>query len=260
MLAVIGGTGLTAFPGLEYVIKKKLSTPFGDPSGEVLLGQLQGHKIAFLPRHGHAHSIPPHRINYRANLWQLQRLGVSRVLAVNAVGGIHKAMGPGHLCIPDQLIDYTYGREHTFFDGSGVMAGKDSDGLTATSVEHVDFTSPYSGDLRQLLIQAMANLRFENTSTSGVYGCTQGPRLESAAEILRLQRDGCDMVGMTGMPEAGLARELKLNYASVCLVVNRGAGLSPEPITMTDIERVLEEGMGRVHKLIFESSRILASG
>ena len=257
VLAVIGGTGLSALKGLEIEERKLLQTPFGEPSGEALVGRFQGEPVVFLPRHGHAHSIPPHQINYRANLWQLRQLGVSHIVAVNAVGGIHPQMGPGHLCLPDQLIDYSYGREHTFYDGSGRLAADAGGDLMAASVEHIDFTFPYSEPLRELLKGVFAQSALEESSVTGVYGCTQGPRLETAAEISRLQRDGCDLVGMTGMPEAALARELNIEYASVCLVVNWAAGLSADPITMADIQRVLGEGMNRVCEIIHRAAAAL---
>lgn len=256
MLAIIGGTGLTAFKDLEIFEKKSMQTPFGDPSGEVLLGRLAGFELAFLPRHGHDHSIPPHKINYRANMWQLQQVGAKRIVAVNAVGGIHTDMGPGHICVPDQLVDYTYGREHTYFDGEGGMTGAAEGGVTAVSVEHVDFSSPYTVQVHRPLIESLRRLNIDHTS-SGVYGCTQGPRLETAAEITRLGRDGCDIVGMTGMPEAALARELGLEYASVCLVVNWAAGLSDSPITMNDIKAALDTGIGRVRAVIHDSLSVL---
>jgi len=252
MLGVIGGTGLTAFDGLQVEERQRLQTPFGDPSGEVLLGQLKGRAVAFLPRHGHSHNIPPHRINYRANIWQLRQLGVSQIVAVNAVGGIHAAMGPGHLCVPDQLIDYSYGRAHTFFDGNtGLTTGVEAEtgAIMAASVEHVDFSQPYTEALRQNLLQSLNQLSIAH-SAGGVYACTQGPRLETAAEITRLHRDGCDIVGMTGMPEAALAREVGLDYASLCLVVNWAAGLTPNPITMAEIKAALEGGMGKVRAVV----------
>jgi 5'-methylthioinosine phosphorylase len=236
--AIIGGTGLTELPG--FTLREALypETPYGSPSADILRGEYAGKDVLFLARHGHPHRIPPHQVNYRANLWALKKAGAQAVIAVNAVGGIHSAMGSGHLCVPHQLIDYTYGREHTFFEGD------------IEHVTHVDFSYPYDETLRQRLI---AGLSAEGYlfSSHGVYGCTQGPRLETVAEIARMERDGCDIVGMTGMPEALLARELELPYACLALVVNPAAGKTVGVITMAEIEAALAEG-------IFKTRAVLA--
>lgn len=231
MIGVIGGTGLSEPKFLNDVQMQQVSTPYDQKGVQILTGSLQGKAVAFVPRHGRRHKVPPHRVNYRANLWALQAIGVTAVIGVNAVGGIHPETGPGKLAIPDQIIDYSWGREHTYF----------SDGLDA--VTHIDFTHPYDAALRQLLIDAAQG---RDVWPQGVYGCTQGPRLESSAEVQRLLRDGCDMVGMTGMPEAALARELGMAYACLALSVNWAAGLSEELITMDAIEKVLSTGMVEV--------------
>jgi 5'-methylthioinosine phosphorylase len=231
MIAVIGGTGLTEPRFLKDVQVRQVSTPYDKQSVQLLIGSLNDGEVAFLPRHGPEHKLPPHKINYRANLWALQRLGVTAVIGINAVGGIHQETGPGRLIVPNQIIDYTWGREHTFF----------SDGLDA--VTHIDFTHPYDMALRSLLIDSAEG---HTIRAEGVYGCTQGPRLESAAEVQRLLRDGCDMIGMTGMPEAALARELGIAYACLALSVNWAAGLSEELITMDAIKKVLTTGMEEV--------------
>ncbi|VVO03719.1 S-methyl-5'-thioinosine phosphorylase [Pseudomonas fluorescens] len=231
--AIIGGTGLTRLEGLDIRQSLAVDTPYGVPSAEVQVGEYAGKEVLFLARHGHPHRIPPHRVNYRANLWALKQAGAEAILAVSAVGGIHPAMVTGHFCVPHQLIDYTSGREHTCF----------ADNLE--QVTHIDFSSPYSEALRQQLIAALVaeNVGF---ASQGVYACTQGPRLETAAEIERLERDGCDIVGMTGMPEAALARELELDYACLALVVNPAAGKSAAVISMAEIEQALRDGMGTV--------------
>lgn len=231
--AVIGGTGLTQLDGLVLTAAQALDTPYGAPSAAVLRGTYADAPVLFLARHGHPHHLAPHRINYRANLWALKELGAEAIIAVNAVGGIHPAMGTGHFCVPHQLIDYTSGRAHSFYDDE------------SQPVQHVEFAEPYDATLRAALCAALAAEGCAYSSR-GVYGCTQGPRLETAAEIARMQRDGCDLVGMTGMPEAGLARELGLPYACLSLVVNPAAGLSTTPITMADIEQALHAGMGQV--------------
>ena len=231
MIGVIGGTGLSEPKFLNDVQMQQVSTPYDQQGVQILTGTLHGKAVAFVPRHGRDHKVPPHRVNYRANLWALHAIGVTAVIGVNAVGGIHPETGPGKLAVPAQIIDYTWGREHTFF----------ADGLSA--VTHIDFSHPYDAALRQLLINAAQGRAMW---PQGVYGCTQGPRLESAAEVQRLLRDGCDLVGMTGMPEAALARELGMAYACLALSVNWAAGLSEELITMDAIERVLRTGMSEV--------------
>jgi 5'-methylthioinosine phosphorylase len=238
MLAIIGGTGLTRLSTLAIAHREVVRTPYGEPSAALVFGQLDGQDALFLARHGHGHTIPPHRVNYRANLWALKDRGASAVVAVASVGGICRC-APGDLVVPHQLIDYTSGREHTFFDGGDQQ------------VVHVDFTQPYSSRFRaQLLVAAKAaNLAIGD---GGVYGAVSGPRLETAAEIDRMERDGATLVGMTGMPEAALARELGLPYAAVCVVVNHAAGRgdSAEGVSMERIAKVLETAMDRVHILL----------
>ncbi len=249
-LAIIGGSGLASLPGMEVVgVEKGLHTPYGDPSGPLIRGRLHDKEILFLARHGTGHTIPPHRVNYRANLWALKELGAHRVLAVNAVGGIHPDLGPGRIAIPEQIIDYTYGRAHTYFEG--ILEGESIvQGLGEIQVKHVDFTEPYCAALRARLLFA-AGMSGLDAYFGGTYGATQGPRLESKAEIDRLERDGCQMVGMTGMPEAGLAQELGLCYACYAVVANWAAGRGGgAPIELTDIERVLQDAMREVHALV----------
>jgi 5'-methylthioinosine phosphorylase len=216
-IAIIGGSGLYSFPGLENVEKRALSTPFGEPSGAVVIGSLGGRRIGFLARHGETHELAPHRVNYRANIWALRELGARRIVGVNAVGGIRNDMPPRALVVPDQIIDYTHGRLSSFCDVPG------------TKVEHVDFTEPYSAELRTSLLGAARRCGVEAVA-GGCYGATQGPRLETRAEIARLRRDGCDLVGMTGMPEAVLARELGVSYACLALVANWAAGCGDEAV------------------------------
>jgi len=214
-LAVIGGSGLYRFPGLENVERHELETPFGVASGAVVLGDFAGRRVAFLARHGESHSLPPHRVNYRANLWALHTLGARRVIGVNAVGGIRADMGPRTIVVPEQIIDYTHGRYTSFCDVEGA------------EVKHIDFSEPYSAALRIELLAAAGRAGIAAID-GGCYGATQGPRLETRAEIVRMKRDGCDLVGMTGMPEAVLARELELDYACLALVANFAAGCGDE--------------------------------
>ncbi len=240
-LAIIGGTGLSQIEELKVLERRSLQTPFGHPSSEFLVADLDGKKLIFLARHGNPHRIPPHKINYRANIWGLKQLGVSEIIGVAAVGGISSAMAPGHIAIPDQIIDYSYGREHTFFSGDN------------EPVTHIDFTLPYSQTLRERIVLA-ARQAGVKINSNGTYGCTQGPRLESAAEIKRLARDGCDLVGMTGMPEAALAKELDLAYANISVVANWGAGIVTGEITMAEIERNLDTGMKKAIALLKETA------
>ncbi|MBF0255166.1 MAG: S-methyl-5'-thioinosine phosphorylase [Gammaproteobacteria bacterium] len=237
MLGIIGGSGLDQLPGLELQDEIHCDTPFGPTSAPIQRGQCKGQPLLFLPRHGVDHRIPPHKINYRANIWALQQQGVSQLIAIAAVGGISRAMAPGTLVIPDQLIDYTHGREHSFHDGDFLP------------LAHIEFAQPYCSELRQHLLQAAA-VSNQPVIDGGCYAAVQGPRLETAAEIARLARDGADLVGMTGMPEASLAREAGICYACCALVANWAAGLSEHPISMAEIEAELASGMHRVLQLI----------
>jgi 5'-methylthioinosine phosphorylase len=236
LYAVIGGSGLYSLDeNFRVESRKKLNTPYGDVSAELASGELNGTPIIFLPRHGTSHQIPPHKINYRANLWALHELGVNQVIAVNAVGGID--FGPHSLVLPDQIIDYTSGRAHTYFDGE------------AAEVGHIDFTYPYSEAVREKIILA-SQVEKIFLNTAGTYGCTNGPRLETSAEIVKMKRDGCNIIGMTGMPEAALARELEIEYASISLVVNWCAGIENSILHMDEIRQTLERGMKSVVQLI----------
>ena len=235
--AVIGGTGLNNLHALEVVSEQIIDTPYGATSASLIHGVMAGRAVVFLPRHGTKHTIAPHQINYRANIWALRNIGISHVVAVNAVGGIRADIEPGELLIPNQIIDYTWSREHTFYDGKTMP------------LVHVDFTTPFSTELGKILVEAgrLSGIPLWN---GGTYGATQGPRLESAAEIVRLKQDGCDVVGMTGMPEVGLARELELEYASINVVVNHVAGLGSGEITMDIINANLSVGISKVYRLL----------
>ena len=244
MLAIIGGSGLYS-RGENFSLEDQAPrrTPYGDTSADVLQGRWQSVPIVFLPRHGPGHRVPPHRVNYRANIWALKQVGVSRIISVNAVGGISDEMKPGTLVVPDQLIDYSSGREQTFFDGDDAP------------VTHVDFSWPYSAELRGILTEVGLQ-KGQPLVASGTYGSTNGPRLETAAEIDRMRNDGCNVVGMTGMPETALARELEIEYACLALVVNWAAGVGDEPISMQDILVNMEQGMQQVKSLLLEAARL----
>jgi 5'-methylthioadenosine phosphorylase len=239
MLAIIGGTGLTQLSSLEVTRRQIVRTPFGDPSGPLTFGQIRSHDVVFLARHGYGHTIPPHMVNYRANMWALHAQGVTHVVSVASVGGIRADLVPGEISIPHQIIDYTWGRKSTFFDGDD------------RGVVHIDFTHPYCEALRQRCMEA-ARLAGQPVSERGVYAASQGPRLETAAEIDRLEGDGADMVGMTGMPEAALARELDLCYAAIAVVANFAAGraASSQGIRMEEINATLQTALTKVRRII----------
>ncbi len=239
-LAIIGGTGVYALAELADIETHQPVTPYGPPSGPIRVGSLAGKRVAFLARHGEGHAIAPHQINYRANLFALKALGASSVLALNTVGGITGRCGPRALVLPDQLIDYTWGRISTFSEEPG------------SEVLHVDFGEPYTEHLRQRVAEAAGMLGIDLVD-GGCYGATQGPRLETKAEIARMKRDGCDLVGMTGMPEAGLARELGLDYACLGIVANWAAGAGPDPdelITMDEVLANVREAMNHVPRIL----------
>jgi 5'-methylthioadenosine phosphorylase len=239
VLAIIGGSGLGELSGLAETRHVAARTAFGEPSGALTFGRIGGRGVIFLARHGEGHTIPPHRINYRANIQALKDAGASAIAAVATVGGIRADFVPGALVVPDQIIDYTSGRADTFFDGPGAK------------VTHIDFTKPYSARLRERILAAAKSCG-EPVADGGVYAATQGPRLETAAEIVRLERDGADLVGMTGMPEAALAREAGLDYAALAVVANHAAGKgdSASAISLDAMEAVLRQAMLRVRRIL----------
>lgn len=239
MLAIIGGTGMTKLACLEISHRRIMRTPYGEPSGPFTFGKIGNNKVVFLARHGYGHTIPPHAVNYRANLWALHSLNLSRVISVASVGGIRADFTPGIVAIPDQIIDYTHGRQYTYYE------------VIDRPVTHIDFTEPYCQITRKCLLEA-AKWSNEQVIDGGVYGATQGPRLETAAEINRLERDGVDMVGMTGMPEAVLAKELGLCYATIAVVANHAAGreTSAHAISLEDAHAVLEKTMVGVRNIL----------
>lgn len=239
MIAIIGGSGLSQLANLDISRREVMRTPYGEPSGALQFGHLCDQKTVFIARHGYGHTIPPHTVNYRANIWALKHAGAEAIVSVASVGGIAPHLGPGVILIPDQIIDYTWGRNATYFDGGD------------SPVVHVDFTDPYDLRLRQRILAAAA-LADETVMDGGTYAATQGPRLETAAEVNRLERDGAHVVGMTGMPEAVLARELDIPYAAILVVSNHaaGRGSSAHGIHMEEIESTLKLAMGRVHNLL----------
>lgn len=239
MLAIIGGTGLTQLDNLEITRRLIVRTPYGEPSQPLIFGEIDGREVIFLARHGNGHTIPPHEVNYRANISALHLQGVTEIAAVATVGGIHAELAPGVIAMPHQIIDYTNGRKSTFFDGIDLP------------VKHIDFTEPYCSIMRNNWEQAALSIG-EPLVNHGVYAATQGPRLETAAEINRLERDGATMVGMTGMPEAALARELGISYAAICPIANYAAGRgdSLHSIQYEELVDNLNKSMVRVRNII----------
>lgn len=233
MLAIIGGSGVYALKGLRNSHSENIETAYGVV--DIQCGSLSGRPVIFLPRHGAGHKVPPHRINYQANIQALATKGATAIVGTNAVGAIRSDISPGVFVLPDQIIDYTWGRESTFFDAF------------SEQVVHADLTDPFSHALRGALALALSAID-ESYVDGGVYGCVQGPRLETAAEIRRYQRDGCDMVGMTAMPEAALARELQIPYASLSFSVNWAAGIQG-PVDMSELQKILEQMSGRLNRL-----------
>ncbi len=242
MLAIIGGSGLTRLANLEVTHRQIVRTPWGEPSGPLTFGHIKGREVVFLARHGYGHTIVPHRVNYRANIWALKEYKAKQIVSVASVGGIRADMKPGVLAVPHQIIDYTHGRQGTFFEGEG--EGEER------AVVHIDFTHPYDQAMRDLLLRA-AKAAAVPLIDGGVYATTQGPRLETAAEINRLEGDGADMVCMTGMPEAALAREIGLPYAAVAVVANYAAGRvdSAGGVQMDTIHAILQNALGQVRSV-----------
>jgi len=245
MFGIIGGTGLTQLENLKITRRQIARTPYGDASQPLVFGELAGREVVFLARHGSGHTIPPHAVNYRANIWALQSVGVKSLLAIATVGCIKKGLAAGDIVLPNQIIDYTHGRNNTYHDGIELP------------VMHIDFTEPYSNQMREMCKQAARNIN-QPLNDGGVYACVQGPRLETAAEINRLEHDGATIVGMTGMPEAALARELGLHYAALCPVANHAAGRgdSAHGIRYETMMAKLETTMQKVRLTIEETVKI----
>lgn len=247
MLAIIGGSGLTQLSSLEVTRREIVRTPYGEPSGALIFGRIGVKDVVFLARHGHGHTIPPHEVNYRANIAGLREVGATHVVSVASVGGIRDDLGPGTLLVPHQIIDYTWGRKMTFHEGA------------ESPVTHIDFTDPYDETLRAALLESASAIG-EPIIDGGIYAAMQGPRLETAAEINRLERDGADVVGMTGMPEAALAREAGLAYAAIAVVANYAAGRadSSHGIAFANIEATLQAAMGRVRRVLTQLCEVAA--
>ncbi len=236
MLAVIGGSGVYGLDGLEVGRRGRADTKYGRTSGELVEGELAGKPVAFIARHGEDHSVAPHLVNYRANVEALRLAGATRVLAVCTVGSIDAALLPGTFAVPDQIVDYTWGRDHTFHEAGD-------------PIPHVDFTDPYTPAWRAEILEALRSTGIE-FADGATYAAVQGPRFESAAEIRRFRNDGCSIIGMTGMPEAALAREAGLDYAAICPVANLAAGLSEVELTAEEVFAAVSPMLEPIEALI----------
>ena len=245
MIGIIGGSGLYEIEGVVIKEIKSVATPFGIPSDYYRIGEISGRDVVFLPRHGSKHTIPPHRINYRANIWGFKELGVERILSISASGGISPEVRPGTIVVPDQIIDMTAGRDGTFFEGE-------------EGVFHIDLTDPYCTELREAIFASGKKSGIE-LKKSGTYICTNGPRLETRAEISFFSRIGADVVGMTAMPEASLAREAELCYAGISVVTNYAAGLKEKKLTASEVIEVMSKTAERLKKLLKEGFGLVPS-
>lgn len=260
MLGLIGGSGLYEIEGLKVVEEVHLRTPFGEPSSPLVLGDLEGRRVAFLARHGRDHSYPPHLVPYRANLWALREAGVKRVLAVSAVGAINRLFSPGDFVVVDSFLDFTKRRDSTFYEGKFSVKVEGDDRvarlLNSGKVVHVDVTEPYCPQMRLLLMEIMQEkgVRYH---PAGVYACTEGPRFETPAEIKALEILGADVVGMTGYPEVVLAKELTMCYASLCVVANPAAGISSQRLTSDEVLELMAEKESQIKDIIIEFVRRL---
>ncbi|MBI5049640.1 MAG: S-methyl-5'-thioadenosine phosphorylase [Nitrospirae bacterium] len=242
-IGVIGGSGLYEIQGLVIKEKKKITTPYGKPSGEYMIGELGNTEVVFLPRHGAHHNIPPHMINYRANIWGFKKLNVERVISVSAVGGIKKGLKPGDIVIGDRILDMTRTRKSTFYDGK-------------EGVIHIDFAEPYCPEMRKMLLKAGKHAKV-SLKNRGTYVAVEGPRLETASEIKAFGILGADVVGMTGMPEASLAREIEICYSAVLLVANYAAGITKNKLTVAEVMEAMKASTEKIKHLLKETFKLL---
>lgn len=236
-IAVIGGSGVYSLDFIDNPQKQEVDTPYGKPP-EVITGELEDKKVVFMPRHGEGHGTPPHKINFRANLWALNELGVERVLATTAVGSLKPDFKPGEFVLLDQFLDFTKNRPLTFYEGG------------EEGVVHVDMTEPYCPELRGVLQETAEDLGI-SIHSSGTYACTEGPRYETAAEIQMLKQLNADVVGMTNVPESVLAKELEMCYSTISIITNFAAGISDEKLTHEEVSEVMSKNIERVKELIF---------
>ena len=257
MLAVIGGSGLYRVKGLEILEEIEVKTPFGEPSSPIVKARYGDYTLFFLARHGKNHQYPPHRVPYRANLWALKELGIKYVIGVNAVGGINRFLRPGDFVIVDQFVDFTKGRTYTFYEGkfSPPCEGKDKYGklLSQKKVVHIDVTEPFCPTLRGILKEVLTRKGFSH-HFGGTYVATEGPRLETPAEIKMFALLGCDVVGMTMVPEVVLAKELEMHYAGLCVVTNPAAGLKGEKLTSEEVINLMKQKEEQIKEVILQTA------
>jgi 5'-methylthioadenosine phosphorylase len=242
-IGVIGGSGLYEIKGLTIKSKKSVSTPFGKPSDNYFIGKIDDSEVVFLPRHGSRHNIPPHMINYRANIWGFKKLGVKRIISVSAVGGIKRGMKPGDIVLLDQVLDMTKNRNSTFYDGKN-------------GVVHIDFTEPFCPELRKILLKAGKRVKVP-VKDGGTYVAVEGPRLETANEIMGFRILGGNLVGMTGMPEASLAREVEICYSGLSVVANYAAGISKNKLTVSEVMETMSGATEKIKQLLKESFSLM---
>ncbi|MDQ7038486.1 MAG: S-methyl-5'-thioadenosine phosphorylase [Aquificota bacterium] len=258
MLGIIGGSGLYSLEGVRIVDEVFPETPFGEPSSPLTVAEVEGRRVVFLARHGKDHSLPPHLVPYRANLWAMRELGVERVLGVSAVGGINRDLMPGDLFIPTSFIDLTRSRERTFYEGrfSKKVEGEDRVArlMREGKVVHVDVSDPYCPEMRNTLDRILRDLSLRYVH-GGVYVCTEGPRFETTAEIRMIDKLGGDVVGMTGVPEVVLAKELRMCYASLCVVSNPAAGISENRLTSEEVLEMMAEKEEDIRRVVLEFVR-----
>jgi 5'-methylthioadenosine phosphorylase len=242
-IGVIGGSGLYKIKDLIIKKTKKVNTPYGSPSGPYMIGQIKNTEVFFLPRHGEKHDRPPHMINYKANIWGFKTLGIDRIISISATGGIKKGLKPGDIVLLDQIVDMTKNRKSTFYDGK-------------EGVVHVDFTYPFCSEMRKIILKAGKSTGI-SLKNKGTYVAVEGPRLETAAEIMAFSKLGCDVVGMTGMPEASLAHELEICYAGISIVANYAAGISKKKLTTTEVMEAMGATTEKIKKLLKEIFTII---
>ncbi len=243
-IGIISGSGLYKIKGLKITKRKKITTPFGKPSDEYILGKIENTEVIFLPRHGSRHNLPPHMINYRANIWGFKKLGIEKIISISAVGGIKKGLKPGDIVILDQIIDMTRNRKSTFYDGK-------------TGVVHIDFTNPFCPEMRQIILKSGRRARI-SLKDGGTYVAVEGPRLETAAEIRAFGMLQSDVVGMTCMPEASLSRELEICYSGISVVANYAAGINKKKLTITEVIEAMGASTEKIKRLLKETFTILS--
>ncbi len=253
MLGVIGGSGLYKIDGFKKIDELKIETPFGEPSSPIIIAEYEGRNLAFLSRHGTDHSIPPHLVNYRANIWALRKIGIKRILGIGAVGSINEKIKPGDYIIISDFLDFTKSRKSTFYEGrfGKSIEGKGTveDLINLKKVVHVDMTDPYCPEMRAIL-KAVLSDRGYPFKEKGVYVCTEGPRFETPAEIRVFKKLGGDVVGMTGYPEVALARELALCYASLCISANPAAGIADYRLTSEEVINMMKAKTTEIGEII----------